>query len=302
MADALASGASVRKDVGVQVPPRPQRSIGKVFIVVQAFTELLESRNLLWNLTLRELRSKYRRSFLGWAWSLLNPLSNMLIYTFVFGVVFGAKAPIGRPSGLNVYALYLLCGILPWGFFSQVTNLGMNALLSNASLVRKVAFARETLVISQVIFCFVQWSIEMSLLAVALIIAGSPIIPWLPVAILLMVCLAVYAAGFALALSAAAVFFRDLRYLWSILVQVMFFATPIIYTPDRLQGKIPGSIEFILTWNPMAVFILTFRHMLYGGAAPNWTEMLYVVVISVAVFFAGWAIFTRLSRRVAEEL
>ncbi|MEN9747104.1 MAG: hypothetical protein RL729_1576, partial [Actinomycetota bacterium] len=129
MADALASGASVRKDVGVQVPPRPQLSIGKVFIVVQAFTELLESRSLLWNLTLRELRSKYRRSFLGWAWSLLNPLSNMLIYTFVFGVVFGATAPIGEPSGLNVYALYLLCGILPWGFFSQVTNLGMNALL-----------------------------------------------------------------------------------------------------------------------------------------------------------------------------
>jgi ABC-type polysaccharide/polyol phosphate export permease len=217
-------------------------------------------------------------------------------------VVFGATAPIGEPSGLNVYALYLLCGILPWGFFSQVTNLGMNALLSNASLVRKVAFARETLVISQVIFCVVQWSIEMSLLAVVLIIAGSPILPWLPVTILLMVCLAVYAAGFALALSAAAVFFRDLRYLWSILVQVMFFATPIIYTPDRLDGKLPAAIDFILTWNPMAVFILSFRHMLYGGAAPNWWEMLYLVAVSVGVFIAGWAIFARLSRRVAEEL
>jgi ABC-type polysaccharide/polyol phosphate export permease len=226
----------------------------------------------------------------------------MLIYTFVFGVVFGATAPIGEPSGLNVYALYLLCGILPWGFFSQVTNLGMNALLSNASLVRKVAFARETLVISQVIFCVVQWSIEMSLLAVVLIIAGSPILPWLPVTILLMVCLAVYAAGFALALSAAAVFFRDLRYLWSILVQVMFFATPIIYTPDRLDGKLPAAIDFILTWNPMAVFILSFRHMLYGGAAPDWWEMLYLVAVSIAVFIARWAIFSRLSRRVAEEL
>jgi ABC-type polysaccharide/polyol phosphate export permease len=226
----------------------------------------------------------------------------MLIYTFVFGVVFGANAPIGEPSGLNVYALYLLCGILPWGFFSQVTNLGMNALLSNASLVRKVAFARETLVISQVIFCVVQWSIEMSLLAIVLVIAGSPILPWLPVTILLMVCLAVYAAGFALALSAAAVFFRDLRYLWSILVQVMFFATPIIYTPDRLDGKLPAAIDFILTWNPMAVFILSFRHMLYGGAAPDWWEMLYLVAVSIAVFIAGWAIFSRLSRRVAEEL
>jgi ABC-type polysaccharide/polyol phosphate export permease len=196
----------------------------------------------------------------------------MLIYTFVFGVVFGATAPIGEPSGLNVYALYLLCGILPWGFFSQV------------------------------IICFVQWSIEKSLLAVVLIIAGSPIIPWLPVTILLMVCLAVYASGFALALSAAAVFFRDLRYLWGILVQVMFFATPIIYTPDRLEGKLPAVVDFILTWNPMAVFILTFRHMLYGGSAPQWGEMLYVAVVSIGVFVTGWAIFSRLSRRVAEEL
>ncbi len=80
------------------------------------------------------------------------------------------------------------------------------------------------------------------------------------------------------------------------------FATPIIYTPDRLDGKLPAAIDFILTWNPMAVFILSFRHMLYGGAAPDWWEMLYLVAVSIAVFIAGWAIFARLSRRVAEEL
>ena len=85
-------------------------------------------------------------------------------------------------------------------------------------------------------------------------------------------------------------------------MQVMFFATPIIYTPDRLEGKLPAAIDFIMTWNPMAVFILAFRHMLYGGSAPQWSEMLYVVMVSIAVFFAGWAIFNRLSRRVAEEL
>jgi ABC-2 type transport system permease protein len=90
--------------------------------------------------------------------------------------------------------------------------------------------------------------------------------------------------------------------LWTILIQVMFFATPIIYTPDRLEGKLPAALDFVLTWNPMAVFILQFRHMLYGGSAPNWGEMLYVVVVSIGVFFAGWAIFSRLSRRVAEEL
>ncbi len=142
----------------------------------------------------------------------------------------------------------------------------------------------------------------MTLLAVVLIIAGSPIIPWIPVVFFLMLTLAIYAAGIALALSATAVFFRDLRYLWTIFVQVMFFATPIIYTPDRLDGKLPWIFEMIMTWNPMAVFILMFRHMLYGGSAPNWFEMLYVFVVSLCVFVGGWAIFTRLSRRVVEEL
>jgi ABC-type polysaccharide/polyol phosphate export permease len=100
---------------------------------VLQFTEIRRSKNLLWNLTLRELRARYRKSFLGWAWSMLNPLSNMLIYWFVFGVVFGATAPIGHPSGIQVYAHYLLTGILPWGFFSLVTNLGVGSLLGNSA-------------------------------------------------------------------------------------------------------------------------------------------------------------------------
>ena len=83
-----------------------------------------KSRDLLWNLTLRELRTKYRRSFLGWAWSMLNPLSQILIYGFVFGTLFDATPPIGDPSGLDNFALFLLCGLLPWNFFGLVTSLG----------------------------------------------------------------------------------------------------------------------------------------------------------------------------------
>ena len=302
MADALASGASVRKDVGVQVPPRPQLILVRFSFIVQQLTELRRSQNLLWNLTLRELRSKYRRSFLGWAWSMLNPLSNMVIYWFVFGVVFGATAPTGDPSGIQVYALYLLTGILPWGFFALVTNLGLGSLLGNSGLVKKVYFAWETLVFAQVIFSFVQFCIEMTLLCVALLIVGSPIAPWIPVAFLLMLLLAVYAAGFALALSTLAVYFRDLRYLWTIIIQVMFFATPIIYTPDKIAGKVPPILEFILHWNPMAVFVLSFRHLLYSGRAPEWGHIAYLLAASIVAFVGGWTIFVKQSRRLAEEL
>jgi ABC-type polysaccharide/polyol phosphate export permease len=270
--------------------------------IVQQLTELRRSQNLLWNLTLRELRSKYRRSFLGWAWSMLNPLSNMVIYWFVFGVVFGATAPTGNPSGIQVYALYLLTGILPWGFFALVTNLGLGSLLGNSGLVKKVYFAWETLVFAQVIFSFVQFCIEMTLLCVALLIVGSPIAPWIPVAFLLMLLLAVYAAGFALALSTMAVYFRDLRYLWTIIIQVMFFATPIIYTPDKIAGKVPPILEFILHWNPMAVFVLSFRHLLYSGRAPEWGHIAYLLAASIVAFVGGWTIFVKQSRRLAEEL
>ena len=148
---------------------------------MQQLKDIANSRNLLWNLTLRELRSKYRRSVLGWSWSMLNPLAQMAIYTFVFGVLFGAKAPVGNPSGITTYGLYLLTGLIPWGFFSLVCGVGLQSILSNTTLVRKVAFARESLVISQVLFCSVQFLIEMSLVCVALMIAGSFILPWLPI-------------------------------------------------------------------------------------------------------------------------
>jgi ABC-2 type transport system permease protein len=142
----------------------------------------------------------------------------------------------------------------------------------------------------------------MSLLCVALLIVGSPIAPWLPFAFLLMLLLAVYAAGFALALSTLAVYFRDLRYLWTIIIQVMFFATPIIYTPDKIEGKVPQVLEFILHWNPMAVFVQAFRDLLYSGKAPHWGHIGYLLVASVVVFVLGWTIFVKQSRRLAEEL
>ena len=169
--------------------------------LMQQLRDIANSRNLLWNLTLRELRSKYRRSVMGWSWSMLNPLAQMAIYTFVFGVLFGAQAPAGDPSGITTFGLYLLTGLIPWGFFSLICSVGLQAILSNTTLVRKVAFARESLVISQVLFCSVQFSIEMTLVCIALTIAGSFVLPFLPVTILLMLFLALFAMGIAFVLS-----------------------------------------------------------------------------------------------------
>ena len=270
--------------------------------LMQQIREIAASRNLLWNLTLRELRSKYRRSVLGWSWSLLNPLAQMAIYTFVFGLLFGIKAPIGDPSGVTTYGLYLLTGIIPWGFFALICSVGLQAILSNTNLVRKVAFARESLVLSQVLFCFVQFSIEMGLVCVVLLIAGSAILPWLPMTLLLMVLLACFAGGIALVLSVSAVFFRDLPYLWTIINQLWFFATPVIYDSKIIEGKVSNFVQNILHWNPTAVFIRAFRATTYHGTSPELRDLGALFVSAVLSLIIGFTTFNKLKRRLAEEL
>jgi len=257
---------------------------------------------LLWNLTLRELRAKYRRSILGWGWSMLNPLSQMLIYTVVFGAIFGIQARQGDPSGIDIYSLYLLSGILPWGFINLICGLGLNSLIGNAALVRKVRFARETLIFSEVLFSLVQFSIEMTLLCVVLLIFGSPLLPWLPMLLFLMLLLAVFTSGLALILSIGAVFFRDLKYLWTIISQIWFFATPVIYDPARVEEKISGFWYSVYHWNPSTAFIRSFRHVTFDGRAPDWSDVAVLVVISFASLAIGLAVFSRFSRRIAEEL
>ena len=269
---------------------------------VRQVAEIIRSRNLLWNLTLRELRAKYRRSVLGWAWSMLNPISQMLIYTVVFGAIFGIQAPAGDPSGINVYSLYLLSGILPWGFINLICGLGLNSLIGNASLVRKVRFARETLVFSEVMFSLVQFSIEMTILCIVLLIFGSPLLLWLPMLIVLMVLLAVFTSGLALILSVGSVFFRDLKYLWTIISQIWFFATPVIYDPARVEEKIPSFWYAVYHWNPSTAFIRSFRHVTFDGRAPDWSDFAVLVVVSFSMLVIGLAVFNKFSRRIAEEL
>ena len=267
-----------------------------------AVASVVASRELLWNLTLRELRTKYRRSFLGWAWSMLNPLSTVAIYAFVFGVLFESTAPAGDPSGLTGFAYYLLCGLLPWNFFSLVNTLGMSAISANAGLVRRVAFPREILVFANVMHACVQFGIELALLTVVLLIAGSPLLPWLPMVVLLSLILAVFASGFALILSALTVYFKDVTYLWQIFIQVWFFLTPIVYSPEVVEDRAPAWANRLLEFNPMRAFVLTYRDLMYDAHAPSWKHLGLLSVTAVVSLTFGWWAFQRMGRRLPEEV
>lgn len=271
-------------------------------VLVNQLRRVSASRELVWNLCLRELRAKYRRSFLGWTWSLLNPLTVVLTYGFVFGVVLGATAPLGDPSGLQNFALYLLTGVLPWGFFTLTTGQGLIALSSNAGLVRKVSFPREALVLSQSLFCLIQHSIEMLVLNVMMLAFGVNVLPHLPITIFLIAMNSMFATGIGFILAPTTVYFRDLPYLWQVVTQIYFFMTPVIYTADAIKDKVPDFVSSVLRWNPMAVVTRGFRHTLYDGGSPPLSTFIYLPIVAIGMLSLGLFVFRRLDRRIAEEL
>jgi ABC-type polysaccharide/polyol phosphate export permease len=269
--------------------------------------EYKSSRELVINLTLRELRTKYKRSLLGWSWSLLHPLAIMAIFTLVFSFFLRIEPPVGRPSGLDSFPLFLLCGLLPWTFVVNGTNGAISSLLANANLIKKSYFPRELLVTSQVLAWLASFAIEMMLLAVVFMVVGNFVLPYLPVVVLIMVALSFFIAGMGLALSAANVYFRDVEHLVAIAFQVWFYLTPILYPislvperPELFGYELPGRALYGL--NPMVGFVEALRDCLYDLRLPSAARLGSLLLVSAVTFLFGLSVFKKLEGRLAEEL
>ena len=257
------------------------------------------SKELYLNLTLRELRSKYKRSFLGWVWSTINPLANMAVYTVVFTVFFRIHQEKGHPSGLNVYALSLLCGLLPWNYFQGSVVGSIGSLIANSSLIKKTYFPRELLPAATVGANLVSHLIEMGLLLVALLAFGDyRALEYLPFVLLLTALMALFALGLGLMLSALNVLFRDIEHFMSIVFLVWMYLTPIIY-PITL---VPGKYQTLIKLNPMTDAVLSYRAVLYDGRFPGAIELGYFAACALIAFFVGRSVFNRFEPALAEEL
>jgi ABC-type polysaccharide/polyol phosphate export permease len=256
-------------------------------------------RNLLYLLSLRELRTRYKKSVLGWAWSLLNPLTQMAIFSVIFLYIFKATPPVGDPSGLKTFPLYFLCGMLPFNFFSISVGVSMGAVQGGAGLIKKVQFPHEHLVFSVVVAQFVTLMIELGVLTVALLIVGNMVLPWLPVMFLLMVLMAVFTSGVSLTLSAANVFYHDVNYLWGIFSQVLFYMTPVIWNPATVG--VPW-LEKLANYNPTGSFIIASHNIMYDLRMPGIGRWLYMIVFAFGTFLFGSWVFNKLSPKFAEEM
>ena len=273
--------------------------------------DIWRSRELLHNLTNREVRGKYRRTALGQLWSLANPIAALLIYTFIFSFIFRLPAQVGDPSGLNNYALWLVCGLLPWLFFNRVLTLGTESLVANAGLIQKVYFPRIVLPLSLANATFFTWLLEMAVLVVALSLLGSFVLPWLPLVALFMIVFALFAVGLSMVFSIVNVYFRDLSYLLTIVLQFWFYLTPILYPrelvetqSDKLGGLAgtPITLLDLYTLNPVEGFIEIFRNLLYDNRLPDLATVLVALGWTLAAFVAGAWMYSKKEKMLAELL
>lgn len=266
------------------------------------------NRELLIHLTMRELRSKYKRTILGWGWSMLNPLLMALIYTVVFGSFFDITAPPGNPSGVSNFTFFLLAGLLPWAFVVNAISMGIVSIVGNAGLIQKVAFRRESLVVAAVVSSAVSLCIELSVYTGFLFaITQKNALPYLPIAFLVVVLQTIFLLGLALALAAANVYFRDLQYLTNVGLTAWMYLTPVVYaiTFVPLKGHVFGKVlptRFLIRLNPMTRFIGAYRECLYDLRFPSIVTWASLVVSAAASLLIGGFIFQRLQSRFAEEL
>jgi lipopolysaccharide transport system permease protein len=264
--------------------------------VFSNLAKLFRYRGLIQTLVARDLKARYRGSVLGFFWSFFNPLLLLLIYSFVFTqVLVGAHDPLMEP-----YALFMFCGILPWTWFSSSILESSNTLIAGGNLIKKVLFPAEVLPIVTVLANMMHFFLGLPVLIAFLIYYQRPVDPvellWFPVIVLIQL---VFTTGLALLLSALTVHFRDLKDLLGNLVQLWFFATPIIY--PMLQA--PASMRQWLNLNPMTHIMISYQEVLFfPGPHGHWKWLVTIAGVSVAVFLAGYFVFDRLRDSFAEEV
>lgn len=235
-------------------------------------------------LVARDLKIKYRRSVLGYVWSLLNPLLMMAIMSIVFSYMFRFDIPN--------YPLYLICGQTLWSFFNESTNASMMSVIINGPLIRKVYIPKYIFPISRVLSSFVTMSFSLLAILIVMLVTGVTftwklILLPIPLAFLLL-----FAMGVGMALSAFAVYFRDILHLYTVVCMAWMYVTPIFYPISAL----PEKLAFFFRFNPVYHYVTFFRDVVLYGTVPDASIWLGTVGFGILFFGVGVLIFRKLQR------
>jgi lipopolysaccharide transport system permease protein len=244
----------------------------------------------------REFQSRYQNSVLGAAWSVLQPLAMIVVYTVIFSQVMRARLP-GVEGGF-AYSIYLCAGVLTWGLFADITGRAQNVFIENANLLKKLSFPRISLPVTVITNALVNFAIVFSLFTIFLVLSGN--FPGLVFAALapVIAILVMFAIGLGIALGILNVFFRDVGQFFTIALQFWFWLTPIVYPRTIL----PEWVQEWLWLNPMAPLITAAQDILVYARWPAWPSLVPVFVVSLLLCAWGWRLFRRHSGELVDEL
>jgi len=255
------------------------------------FKELYNYREMIYSLVRKELRGRYKGSILGFLWTFINPLLQLLVYTLVFSIIL--------PNNIEKFYLYLFVALVPWIFFSGSLTGGSACIMVQKDLVKKIYFPREVLPIAYVISGFINMLLTFIVIFGVILFSGTGInfiaLLYLPVIMLVEFILAL---GFTMLTSSLNVYFRDLEYILGILTMAWMYMTPIVYSFDM----VPAGLVPIFNLNPMTPIIMAYRDVLYYKQSPELSTLLNALVFGIVILLVGTVVFRKLQRGFAEEL
>lgn len=244
----------------------------------------------------REFQSKYRNSLLGAAWTVLNPLAMIVVYTVIFSQVMRAKLPgVDNTFG---YSIYLCAGVLTWGLFAEIVTRSQNMFLDNANLLKKLSFPRLCLPVTLVANALLNFAIVFGLFTLFLLLSGS--FPgWAYLALLpLLGLLVAFAAGLGMVLGVLNVFFRDVGQFFGIFITFWFWLTPIVYPASIL----PEKVQPLMALNPLSGFMAAAQGVLVHGDWPNWLALWPMAACAVLLLATALRLFRRRGHEMVDEL
>ena len=257
--------------------------------------EMYEYREMIFSLVKKDLRGRYKGSVLGFMWTFINPLLQLLVFTLVFSIIMRAN--------YEQYYLFLFVALVPWMFFGSSVQDGSTCIMRESNMVKKIYFPREVIPISTVTSAFINMILTFVVVFIVLLISGRGInlvaLLYLPVVMIVeyILCL-----GIALIVSSITVYLRDLQYILGIFVMALQYLTPVMYGVDMVENSGAGYwLVFLFNLNPMTPIIRIYRQIIYYGEVPELHSLLLALIVGIVFIVIGEVMFKKLQKGFAEE-
>lgn len=245
----------------------------------------------------RGFQSKYRNSLLGVAWTVLNPLAMIVVYTVIFSQIMHTKLQPGIDN-IFAYSIYLCTGMLVWGLFAEIVSHAQNTFLEHANLLKKLNFPKLCLPVIVIANALLNFCIVFGLFSIFLLVSGNfPGMVYLALFPVLVI-LVTFAIGLGISIGVLNVFFRDIGQFFGIAMQFWFWLTPIVYP----IGILPESVRSLMIYNPMANLMIAFQNIFVIRVWPIWQSLLPVIILAVAMCTLGMYLFHKYAGEMVDEL